>query len=487
MRELAARDAVARWLDRYELLAEIATGGMATVYLARLSGMGGFQRLVAIKRLHRHLACEPEFIQMFLDEARLAARIHHRNVVSIHEIGTSGQSYYIVMDYVEGATLGQLLVHAADVGERLPIKVGFRIALDMLAGLHAAHELTDDDGVSLGIVHRDVSPQNVLVGLDGTARLSDFGVARATSKLAPTGGGQLKGKLAYMAPEQAQLSGDIDRRADVFAAGVVLWEALTCRRLFKGDGEADTLDKLLQMPIPPLRTAIPTVPAALEAVVMKALQRDREKRYRSAADLGEALEAACRVLGALGSSRDVAVHADAVLGVDLKRQRNALRSWLSRSDGRPVDSARRPGEEGERPSSLPPTAGLPSVPSAVISNRPPGAPPPRSAAAKKTGPSARPRNFAWAWALPAVAAVAAAVGAGARGRWAREPERGLLPPAAPAVLPGAVPPASEWAPPAASVVASALLAEPPSASASEAGPAGPPSAAPDGTLRRTYR
>jgi serine/threonine-protein kinase len=364
------------------------------------------------------------------------------------------------MEYVEGATLGQLLVHAADEHQRLPIKVGLRVALDMLAGLHAAHELKDDDGAPLGIVHRDVSPQNVLVGVDGSARLSDFGVARATSKLSTTGGGRLKGKLAYMAPEQAQGSGEIDRRADVFAAGVVLWEVLTCRRLFKGDGEADTLDKLLQMPVPPVRTATPTVPAALEAVVMKALQRDREKRFGSAAELGEALESACRVLGALGSSRDVALHVDDVIGVDLKQQRDALRAWLARNEARPADSTRRPTDE-ERSSSLPPSAragGLPSIPSAVISNRPPGVtsvpPPSLPVPAKEDRPPGRRRSFSWAWALPAVAAIAVALSLGARGRSAREPEgRAFLPSGATAAMPGgALPSASSWGvPPAASV------------------------------------
>ena len=228
---------------------------MATVYLARLSGVGGFQRFVAIKRLHPHLAREPEFIEMFLDEARLAARIHHPNVVPILEVGASEEGYYLVMEYVEGDTLARLLARSAQTGRAPARPVGLRVIIDMLAGLHAAHELKDDDGKPLGIVHRDVSPQNVLVGVDGSSRLTDFGVARATSKLSTTRTGQLKGKLAYMAPEQARGAKDIDRRADVFAAGVVLWEVLACRRLFKGDGEADTLNKVLNEPIPPVRSA----------------------------------------------------------------------------------------------------------------------------------------------------------------------------------------------------------------------------------------
>ena len=305
---------------------------MATVFLARLSGVGGFQRFVAIKRLHPHLAREPEFIEMFLEEARLAARIHHPNVVPILEIGQSDQGYYIVMEYVEGDTLGRLLARSAQTGVRLPVKVGLRVMIDMLAGLDAAHELKDDDSNPFGIVHRDISPQNVLVGVDGSSRLSDFGVARATSKLSTTRTGQLKGKLAYMAPEQARGHKDVDRRADIFASGIVLWEVLACRRLFKGDGEADTLNRVMNEPIPPVRSAAPTIPAALEAVVAKALERDRNKRYNTAAEFADSLERASRVVGALGTHKDVAQHLEAVLGTEISQQRDVVRAWLARSE-----------------------------------------------------------------------------------------------------------------------------------------------------------
>ena len=305
---------------------------MATVFLARLSGVGGFQRFVAIKRLHPHLAREPEFIEMFLEEARLAARIHHPNVVPILEIGETEHGYYIVMEYVEGDTLGRLLARSAQTGQRLPTKVGLRVIVDMLAGLDAAHELKDDEGNALGIVHRDISPQNVLVGVDGSARLSDFGVARATSRLSTTRTGQLKGKLAYMAPEQAKGDRDIDRRADLFAAGIVLWEVLACRRLFKGEGEADTLNRVMNEPIPPVRSMAPMVPAALEAVVARALERERSKRYATAAEFADALERASRVVGALGTHKDVAAHLENVLGTEISQQRETVRAWLSRSE-----------------------------------------------------------------------------------------------------------------------------------------------------------
>src|SRR5260221_4808068 len=334
-----------RWLDRFELIAELATGGMATVYLARLSGAGGFQRFAAIKRLHPHLAREPEFIEMFLDEARLAARIHHPNVVAILEIGTSEQGYYLVMEYVEGDTLGRLFARSAQTGERLPMRVGLRIVLDVLAGLDASHELKDDEGHPLGIVHRDVSPQNVLVGIDGSARLTDLGVARATSQLSTARTGHLKGKLAYMAPEQARGARDIDRRADVFAAGIVLWEMIAGRRLFKGDGEADTLNKVLHEPIPPLTAAAPTVPPAIDALVSRALDRDRDARFATAAEFADVLERAARSVGALGTHKDVAAHLEAALGTELAQQRDVLRGWLARAE---------PSRRSMAPPSVPP-------------------------------------------------------------------------------------------------------------------------------------
>src|SRR4051794_18471218 len=246
---------------------------MATVFLGRILGAGGFQRFVAIKRLHPHLASEQEFVEMFLDEARIAASIHHPNVVPILEVGTSDRGYYLVMEYIEGDTLARLLARATTSRERIPVPIVIRIILDTLAGLHAAHELKDDNDELLQLVHRDVSPQNILVGINGTALITDFGVARAATRLSSTRSGQLKGKLAYMAPEQAR-GGNLDRRADLFAVGTVLWEVLADKRLFKGEGEADTLNRVLFEPIPSLREVAPHVSPQLEAVTMRALDRD---------------------------------------------------------------------------------------------------------------------------------------------------------------------------------------------------------------------
>jgi eukaryotic-like serine/threonine-protein kinase len=402
--KLLSKDGEGERLDRFELVAELASGGMATVYLARLSGVAGFQRLFAIKRIHPHLAKETEFVEMFLDEARLAARTHHPNIASIQEIGKSAGMYYLVMDYIEGDTAARLFGRCAQAGKRIPHSVGIRIVLDALAGLHAAHELRDDDGEPLNVVHRDVSPQNVLVGVDGTSRVIDFGVARASSRLTTTRHGHLKGKLSYMAPEQAR--GElVDRRADVFAVGVMLWELLTFRRLFRGEGDAETLNRLLYNPIPTVSSADPSVPEALERVAMKALERDPKQRFASAWEFAEALESAARQSRLLGTTRDVAQCLAFAMGNELEAHRAAIRHWLSMDPGR---------SSGPPPSALTrsaPPAGASSVSSAVIPNRvvplsaPPSQvplPPPETGGSK--------RKAVWIGALSAVGVFATVVG-----------------------------------------------------------------------------
>jgi eukaryotic-like serine/threonine-protein kinase len=319
-------------VDRYELVGEIASGGMATVYLARLTGVGGFQRFVAMKRLHPHLASEKEFVEMFLDEARIAARIHHPNVVPILEVGASQAGYFLVMEYIEGDTLARLLARAATRGKRLPIGIALRIALDTLSGLHAAHELRDDAGDPVQLVHRDVSPQNVLVGVDGVARITDFGVARAASRLTATRVGQLKGKIAYMAPEQAAGEESLDRRADVFAAGIVVWEELAAKRLFKAENEAATLSRVMTELVPPLTSIVPGLSPALSAVVMRALERAPDARFSTCAQFADALEAAATGKERIATPRELAAYVTEVLGEEVSAQREAVRAWIARSE-----------------------------------------------------------------------------------------------------------------------------------------------------------
>jgi serine/threonine protein kinase len=276
---------------------------------------------------------------MFLDEARLAARIHHPNVVPILEIGTSAERYYLVMEYIEGDTAAHLFSCAAQDGKDMPARVAIRIALDALAGLHAAHELKDDDGSPLEIVHRDVSPHNILVGVDGVSRITDFGIARAASRLATTRSGQLKGKIAYMAPEQAR-SERVDRRADVFSLGICLWEMLTMRRLFKADDDGETLSRLLYEPIPTILSAAPKTAPEVDGVCMRALRRDPDERFASAAEFLDALENAATPLNLVGTHREVAACVDEVLGNDIAERRGAVRA--RQSDRPPAATASAP-------------------------------------------------------------------------------------------------------------------------------------------------
>ncbi|HSQ63512.1 MAG TPA: serine/threonine-protein kinase [Polyangiaceae bacterium] len=445
-----------RHLDRFELIAELASGGMATVFLARLSGVGGFQRFVAIKRLHPHLANDQEFVQMFLDEARLAARLHHPNVVPILEIGTSKDGYYLVMEYVEGDTLARILARSAQAGRILPPQVSTRVCLDAIAGLHAAHEMKDDDSQPLNIVHRDVSPQNILIGMDGSGRITDFGVARATTRLSTTRTGQLKGKLAYMAPEQARGSA-VDRRADIFAMGIVVWECLAQKRLFKGEGEADTLNRVLYEPIPALRQSNPQVAAPLEEAVMKALERDPAQRYATAAEFGDALEKAAREVGVLGSHKDVAAHLESVLGTDISAQRDAVRSWLARSEPsqryNPMGAPSGIMQSVTRVEGVP-GAGVSSVSSAVIpmaGSSPSSAPMPPSSYASLP----QPRKRMWLWIAAPAAVVLLGVGGFALKHAATPP------PAATTVAPPPITAVSQTTPPAAVAppVASPAVAE----------------------------
>lgn len=293
-----------RRLGRYQVLAQLAAGGMAGVYVGRALAVAGFERLVALKVLHPHLAHEEEFISMFLDEARLAARIHHPNVVATLDISdTEGDGFFLVMDYIEGHHFGALLQQAAKDGLRVPPPVVLRVVLDALAGLAAAHNLVDEHGVPLQLVHRDVSPHNIMVGTDGIGRLTDFGVAKAEVRLTSTREGQFKGKLAYMAPEHAS-TGATDQRSDLFAMGIILWEGLTGRRLFRADTNAQTLNKILIEPIPGVSEARAEL-APFDAICARALERDPAQRFQSADEFAEALEAVARSVDGIASARQV--------------------------------------------------------------------------------------------------------------------------------------------------------------------------------------
>jgi eukaryotic-like serine/threonine-protein kinase len=278
---------------RYVIGDEIGSGGMATVHLGGMVGDAGFSRAVAIKRLHPQYAKDPDLSAMLLAEGRLAARVVHVNVVTTLDVVASERDLFIVMEYVHGEPLNKLLRAVVRAGTRIPPRVAAGILAGALRGLHAAHEARDAYGRLLGVVHRDVSPQNIMVGADGIPRVLDFGIAKAAGH-AHTETGQIKGKFAYMPMEQLQ-GEELDRRADVYAAGVVLWESLVGARLFAGVDNAPNLAKLLDPKVEPPSARAPEIDADLDSIVLTALARDRDARYPTALAMAEALEADAKV------------------------------------------------------------------------------------------------------------------------------------------------------------------------------------------------
>ena len=309
---------------RYAPLAKIASGGTATVYIGA-RGAGG--ELVALKRPHVHVLEDPRQRREVLREANLAAGFRHPNIVGVHEVEADGDELQLVMDYVEGTTLGSLIVLEARREARVPPRVALRILLDACQGLAAVHREANEQGELLGLVHRDVSPQNILVGVDGRARLTDFGLARAVYAGAPsTTQGTLKGKLGYMAPEYVH-RGQVDRGVDVFAMGVVLWETLAGRRLFRGDNEAQTLDKVLKEEPGPLAAIAPEL-AALDPLILRAVAKDPEARFPSAVELLSSLEAAASAAGLVGTQQEVALYLEHAVGEELLERRARVHAAL---------------------------------------------------------------------------------------------------------------------------------------------------------------
>jgi serine/threonine-protein kinase len=269
----------------YSIYGEIGAGGMASVYLGKLESAAGFSRVVAIKRMHAELARSPEFVEMFLQEARLVGRIQHPNVVAALDCVATDKSAMLIMEYVHGVSLSQITRKPLSI----PLPAASAIVLGAALGLHAAHEAVDLTGKSLGIVHRDVSPQNILIGVDGLARVLDFGVAKAAEKSGHTRAGEIKGKLSYMAPEQL-LGEDVGREADIYSLGVILWELVTGRRLFRSEGTGHIMTRIAQSQIDSPRSVNPNVSPEISAVVMKAVAGAPQARYRTALEFAAAIE-----------------------------------------------------------------------------------------------------------------------------------------------------------------------------------------------------
>jgi serine/threonine-protein kinase len=279
----------ARTIGRYALFDEIGRGGTATVHIGRLLGPVGFSKTVAIKRMHESLARDPDVAAMFLDEARLASRIQHSNAVATLDVLAIDGEAFLVMEYVHGESLASLLHTLRASGQAVPPAIAVQIMRDVLHGLHAAHEAKNERGEPLDLIHRDVSPHNILVGVDGIARVFDFGIAKAVGRLQDTRTGQLKGKVWYMAPEQL-LGNALDRRVDVFAAALVLWESMTGRRPFDGESSARIMFQLVGEQAPPLSSVLPGLQPSISAAVAKAAALDPSARFATALQFARALE-----------------------------------------------------------------------------------------------------------------------------------------------------------------------------------------------------
>ncbi len=359
-------------VGKYELLLPLGTGGTATVYLARTRGVAGFEREVALKLVHAHLRSDEESRLHLLEEARLAARIRHPNVVPVTEVDADSCGVFLVMDYVEGEALSGLVRLLRDRSQRLPPRLVARIMNDALAGLHAAHDLRDSQGQLVGLVHRDFSPQNILLGIEGVTRLADFGVAKAASRTVRTKTGLVKGKVAYMSPEQAR-GHKVDRRCDVWAAGVVVWELVTGRKLYDHEDDVATLLSVVTEEPPRLATVMQGVPPALDEAVAYALTSDVGNRCPSAEALRCMLESAWDECGGMATTAELGAFVRQTVGHKLA-ERRAL-------------AARGRGPSTASPLPASPTATA-SVPTSTATVTTPSAPPQAPEEGTKTAISA---------------------------------------------------------------------------------------------------
>jgi serine/threonine-protein kinase len=296
---------VAQQQQRYKVLEKIASGGMAEVFRAESAGLEGFKKTVAIKRVLPHLSEKKQFIGMFLDEARLSAHLSHSNCVQVFDIGVGDNTYFIVMEYVDGSDLKGVIEYRKRIGSSLPVEEACLICVRLCEGLSYAHELQDGKGQSLRIVHRDLSPPNVLLTRHGEVKIVDFGLAKANSQLERSEPGIIKGKFSYLSPEAAQ-GLPVDGRTDIFCVGIILWELLANRRLFLGDNDLDTIRLVQSASVPPLRQFNPRVPPYLESVLAKTLAREPADRYQTARELGQDLNSTLFKLGRAVSSFDIA-------------------------------------------------------------------------------------------------------------------------------------------------------------------------------------
>ncbi len=314
--------------QRYRVLEKIASGGMAEVFRAESAGLEGFKKTVAIKRVLPHLSEKKQFIGMFLDEARLSAHLSHSNCVQVFDIGVGDDTYFIVMEYVDGADLKAIIEQSRKTGSPLPLEIASLICVRICEGLAYAHELKDGKGRTLGIVHRDMSPPNVLITRHGEVKIVDFGLAKANSQLEHSEPGIIKGKFSYLSPEAA-LGQGIDHRTDIFAVGIILWEMLAGRRLFQGESDLETVRQVQAARIPDIKQFNPYITPELEAVLARALARDPLQRYQAARDFGQDLNRMLFHAGKPVSHFDIASLVDPIVAErDAARRKEMKKSII---------------------------------------------------------------------------------------------------------------------------------------------------------------
>jgi serine/threonine-protein kinase len=383
-------------IGKYHLIAELARGGMGIVHLAAAHGPGGFNKLLVIKELKPELSGDPSYVAMFLDEARLAARLTHPNIAQTMEVASDGDRHYMVMEFLDGRSFHRLGRRFRGLST-FTVGAQIRIIADSLLGLHHAHELQDFDGRPLGVVHRDVSPLNVFVTFDGQTKLLDFGIAKSVHSTLQTQAGILKGRIAYMAPEQAW-GHKVDRRADVYSAGVMIWEAAAGRRLWQGMTDMETLTSVLRDTPPGLRKVRPDAPADLDAICARAMARRPEDRYETAAALFDALEKHLATRSDAMAMREIGALAARTFAEERRRVKGLIEETMLRMQSglRSGVMPRLEPHERDTPSSIPvvPRAGEANAASRIIATRPvvesPSVTaPPVSASANPVAPSAR--------------------------------------------------------------------------------------------------
>lgn len=446
-----------RRIGRYLLFESFARGGMATVCFGRATGAVGFSRVVAIKRMHEPMAKDPDFVSMMVDEGRLAGRVRHPSVVPVIDVVQQPGELLLVMEYVDGLSLAKLWRRALDQGERIPPSVAVAIIGNVLQGLHAAHEVRDERGELCGLVHRDVSPQNVIVGRDGLGRVTDFGIALARERLQFTRTEEIKGKLEYMAREQIRRE-RVDRRTDVYAASLVLWELVTGTRPFAGDTDQSVMRRISTAELPRASTLAPEVPTELDALIARGLSPHASERFPTAIDMAAELERAVPP----ASQMEVARFVERVAGDELgERARRVAEIEAWREETAPVSSEEtlvgEVGDDGEGPTLVVPEPVEPALP--PPSERLAGETRTNAVKNVEDGPKRRDR-LVWGLPLLAFALGALLLGVVAVTRLGREPD---------AIAPAPPSPSAPTAP-----TASALPLSP------EA-PELPPSAAPEGS------